>query len=103
MVVTYARGVILTVLGCSGSTPGPASAASGYLLAGQDDQVVLDLGNGTFSTLQEHVEPFLVDAILFSHLHPAHCADFSALAVFRRYHPAPPYDPTERRLPVHGP
>ena len=64
MVVTYARGVILTVLGCSGSTPGPASAASGYLLADQDDQVVLDLGNGTFSTLQEHVDPFLVDAVL---------------------------------------
>ena len=42
-------------------------------------------------------------AAVFSHLHPDHCSDFASLAVHRRYHPRPAYDPTERRLPVLAP
>ncbi len=93
----------LTILGCSGSIPGPDSPASGYLLESGDTRIVLDLGNGTLGTLQRFVDPFELDAVLFSHLHPDHCADFGALTVLRRYHPAPPYDPKRRRLPVYGP
>lgn len=90
----------LVVLGCSGSGPGPASPASGYLVEAGDTRLVLDLGNGTFGALQRFVDPFALDAVVFSHLHPDHCADFSALSVWRRYHPAaPPAVP----LPVYGP
>ena len=80
----------LTVLGCSGSGPGPISPASGYLVEAGDARLVLDLGNGTFGALQRHSDPWQLDAVLFSHLHPDHCADFTALVVYRRYHPHAP-------------
>jgi ribonuclease BN (tRNA processing enzyme) len=93
----------LIVLGCSGSGPGPASPASGYLVEAGDARLVMDLGNGSFGALQRHIDPWTLDAVLFSHLHPDHCADFASLVVHRRYHPSPPFDATERRLPVHAP
>ena len=93
----------LTILGCSGSVPGPDSPASGYLVESGGTRIVLDLGNGTLGALQRHLDPFDLDALLLSHLHPDHCADVAALTVLRRYHPAPPYDPAQRRLPVFAP
>lgn len=93
----------LTILGCSGSGPGPDSPASGYLVESGDTRIVLDLGNGTLGALQRFVDPLTVDAVLLTHLHPDHCADFAALTVMRRYHPALPYDPTDHRLPVFAP
>jgi ribonuclease BN (tRNA processing enzyme) len=95
--------VLLTVLGCSGSLPGPDAAASGYLVEAADARLAVDLGNGTLAALQACRDPFSLDALLFSHLHPDHCADFSALTVLRRYHPKPPADPRVHKLPVHGP
>jgi ribonuclease BN (tRNA processing enzyme) len=92
--------MLLTVLGCSGSVPGPESPASGYLVRAENTSVVLDLGNGTFGALQRYLDPFALDGLILSHLHPDHCADISALTVYRRYHPhTPPCD----TLPVYGP
>jgi ribonuclease BN (tRNA processing enzyme) len=79
------------------------AAASGYLLTSGDTTLVLDLGNGTLAQLGLRLDPFDVDALVFSHLHADHCADFPALTVYRRYHPDPPYDPRARRLPVYAP
>lgn len=93
----------LTVLGCSGSGPGPQSPASGYLVTAGDTAITLDLGNGTFGALQRHLDPWQLSAAAFSHLHPDHCADFTALVVHRRYHPRPPFDPRARPLPVFAP
>jgi ribonuclease BN (tRNA processing enzyme) len=93
----------LTVLGCSGSGPGPTSPASGYLVRAGDVQLTLDLGNGTFGALQRHLDPWALSAVAFSHLHPDHCSDFASLAVHRRYHPRPAYDPAARPLPVLAP
>lgn len=102
-----AKTVRLTVLGCSGSVPGPDIPASGYLISDDIDdnpiRLVVDLGNGTLARLQTIVDPFAIDALLFSHLHSDHCADFSVLTVLRRYHPAPPYNTRAHRLPVYGP
>jgi ribonuclease BN (tRNA processing enzyme) len=77
--------VKLTVLGCSGSVPGPDSPASGYLLEADGYRVVLDLGHGAFGALQRHVDPAEVDAILVSHLHADHCIDLTAYIVALRY------------------
>ncbi|GAA1239982.1 MBL fold metallo-hydrolase [Prauserella halophila] len=93
----------LSILGCSGSIPGPNSAASGYVVEADGFVLGLELGNGTLAQLQGVRDPFDVDALVLSHLHPDHCADMTALTVLRRYHPAPPYDPARRRLPVHAP
>lgn len=93
----------LTILGCAGSVPGPGTNASGYLLEADGFVLGLELGNGTVSQLQLHHDPFDLDALLLSHLHPDHCADFAALTVIRRYHPVRPYPQRPERLPVYGP
>ncbi|MGC7099136.1 MBL fold metallo-hydrolase [Amycolatopsis lurida] len=93
----------LTILGCSGSIPGPNRAASGYLLEADGFVLGLELGNGTLAQLQASRDPFELDALLLSHLHPDHCADVSALTVLRRYHPEPPYDRRPAKLPLFGP
>ena len=91
----------LTVLGCSGSLPGPDSPAAGYLVQAGGFALALDLGNGTLGALQRHLDPFDLGALAFSHLHPDHCADATALVVYLRYHPQRPVPP--RRLPIFGP
>ena len=94
----------VTVVGCSGSFPGPASAASCYLIEstvdGVSTRVVLDLGNGSLGPLQGHVNPIDIDAIFITHLHPDHFIDLCGLYVLRRYHPdiAP-----DRRQLLYGP
>jgi ribonuclease BN (tRNA processing enzyme) len=95
--------VLLTVLGCSGSAPGPGAPASGYLLEAEGFLLGIELGNGTLAELQSRRDPFTLDALLFSHLHPDHCADLPALTVLRRYHPRPSRDPRASRLPVYAP
>ncbi|HEY0450641.1 MBL fold metallo-hydrolase [Actinophytocola sp.] len=95
--------MLLTVLGCSGSAPGPRAPSSGYLLEADGFLLGIELGNGTLAELQAVADPFALDALLFSHLHPDHCADFSALTVLRRYHPSPSRDPRADRLPVYAP
>jgi ribonuclease BN (tRNA processing enzyme) len=93
----------LIVLGCSGSGPGPGSPASGYLVEAGDARLALDLGNGTLGAMQRHLDPWDLDGVLLSHLHPDHCSDFASLVVHRRYHPRPPYDARRHRLPVYAP
>ncbi|SDD72683.1 MBL fold metallo-hydrolase [Actinokineospora iranica] len=95
--------MLLTVLGCSGSVPGPNAPASGYLLEAEGFLLGIELGNGTFAALQAIRDPFELDALLFSHLHADHCADFAGLSVYRRYHPRPPRDPRVHKLPVYAP
>ncbi|MBP2333995.1 ribonuclease BN (tRNA processing enzyme) [Saccharothrix coeruleofusca] len=95
--------MLLTILGCSGSVPGPDAPSSGYLVEADGFCLAVDFGSGVLAALQAHRDPFELGALLFSHLHPDHCSDFPGLFVLRRYHPNPPYDPTGRKLPVHAP
>ena len=75
----------VTVLGCSGSVPGPDSPASGYLVEAEGYRLVLDLGHGAFGALQNYLDPADVDAIVISHLHADHCIDLTAYVVALRY------------------
>ena len=59
----------VTVVGCSGSFPGPDSPASCYLLEAEEFRLVIDLGNGALGTLQRFAGLFSIDAICLSHLH----------------------------------
>jgi ribonuclease BN (tRNA processing enzyme) len=92
--------VQLTVIGCSGSFPSPASPASCYLVEHGDAALVLDLGNGSLGPLMAAVDLDRVEGIVLSHLHPDHCLDLTSLHVARTYHPD---GPAERTLSVHGP
>lgn len=91
----------LTVLGCSGSMPGPDSPAVGYLADAQGFTFGLDLGNGAFGVLLRRMDPFRLGALALSHLHSDHCADVTGLLVHLRYHPQRP--PGQARLPLFGP
>lgn len=81
----------LTIVGCSGSYPGPEAAASCYLIEtdyeGRTWRLLLDLGNGSLGQLQRYCDPRDIDAIALSHLHPDHCIDMVSWAVLSKYHP----------------
>lgn len=89
----------LTVLGCAGTFPGPASPCSGYLVEHDGFRLVVDLGSGSLGNLQRHLDLRDVDAVYVSHLHADHCLDLVAYYYARRYHPAGVLP----RLPVYGP
>jgi ribonuclease BN (tRNA processing enzyme) len=95
--------VRLTVIGCSGSYPGPDSPASCYLVEAPYDggtfRLLLDLGNGSLGPLQRHAPLDDIDAVVLSHLHADHCLDMCSFYVARRYLPAGPM----ARIPVYGP
>lgn len=94
----------LTIVGCSGSLPGPSSPASCYLVqADLEDRtwnLILDLGNGALGALQRHIEPKTIDAVALSHLHADHCLDLCGLYVAQKYSPA---EVPRARIPVYGP
>ncbi len=93
----------MTVVGCSGSYPGPESANSCYLLEAPYDghmfRLLLDLGSGALGPLQRYVALESVDAVALSHLHADHCLDLCGFYVFRKFRP----DGALAKLPVHGP
>ena len=89
----------LTVVGCSGSFPGPDSPCSCYLLEADGVRVLVDLGNGALGALQRHASLASVDAVLLSHLHADHCLDLACYFVACKYDPAG----QRARLPVYGP
>jgi ribonuclease BN (tRNA processing enzyme) len=91
--------VRITVIGCSGSFPGPDSPASCYLVEADGFALLLDLGNGALGPLQRHIGLYDIEAILLSHLHADHCLDLCAYWVARKYAP----DGPKPRIPVYGP
>jgi ribonuclease BN (tRNA processing enzyme) len=91
--------VEVTIVGWSGSFPGPQSPASCYLVEADGFRLVLDLGNGAVGALQRYTALGDVDAICLSHLHGDHCLDMIGYSVFQNYHP----DGPRPRIPVYGP
>jgi len=93
----------LTIVGCSGSYPGPDSPASCYLVEAEHEgrtwRLVLDLGNGALGALHRYADPLTIDAVLLSHLHADHCIDITSYYVLRKYHPSGSRPP----IPVYGP
>jgi len=91
--------VKLTVLGCSGTFPGPDSPCSSYLVEADGFRLLLDMGNGALGALQRAAGLLELDAVLVSHVHGDHCLDLVPYAYARRYHPSG----RPRPLPVYGP
>jgi ribonuclease BN (tRNA processing enzyme) len=89
----------LTVVGCSGSIPGPDSPASCYLLEAEGFRLLADLGNGAVGALQRYAGLFDIGAVCLSHLHADHCLDLCSYYVARMYSPAGAQPP----IPVYGP
>ncbi len=89
----------VTVVGCSGTFPGPQSCCSAYLLEAGGFRLLVDAGNGATGALQQHVGILDLDAIVISHLHGDHYLDLVTYTYARRYHPAGCPGP----VPVYGP
>lgn len=94
----------LTIIGCSGSFPGPQSPASCYLISqeyeGRTWRVALDLGSGALGSLQQHISLDELDAVCLSHLHPDHYMDLTGLHIVVKWMPG---GWTADRITVHGP
>lgn len=100
----------LTIIGASGSFPGPGSPASCYLVTAEGPdregtgtrtwRILMDLGNGALGTLQRYMALEDLDAVLVSHLHPDHCMDLCGLHVAIRWNP---YGWNGVHVPVYGP
>src|SRR5918997_941467 len=80
-----AMGLKVTVLGCSGSYPGPGSACSGYLVEDDSTKLWLDAGSGTLANLQRHIDPADLDAVVLSHEHPDHWTDLEGFQHVLRF------------------
>ena len=100
----------LTIVGMAGSFAAPSSPASCYLVQADDDagrtwSLVLDLGNGSLGALQQVIDPFAVDAVAISHMHPDHFADLCGYYVFLKYHPerGSEVDANRTAVPLYGP
>lgn len=89
----------LTIIGSSGSFPGPASPASCYLVEAGGFRLLLDLGNGALGALQKYTDIYGIDAVYLSHLHADHCFDLCSYWVARTY----PQGGPKPRIPVYGP
>jgi len=89
----------LTILGNSGTFPGPGRPCSSYLVEHEGFRLLVDAGNGALGGVQEHCGLLGVDAVVLSHLHGDHCLDLVAYSYARRYHP----DGMAPQLPVWGP
>ncbi|OLT24548.1 MBL fold metallo-hydrolase [Nocardiopsis sp. CNR-923] len=89
----------LTIIGSSGSFPGPDSPASCYLVEVDGYRLLLDMGNGALGALQRHVDIYSVDAVYLSHLHADHCFDLCSYWVARMFPPGG----LKPRIPVYGP
>jgi ribonuclease BN (tRNA processing enzyme) len=87
----------LTVVGCAGSVPGPASACSCYLVEQDGYRLLLDLGIGAAGPLQAYAAAAEIDAVIVSHTHDDHWADLVQLGYLRTL------DRGYRPLPVLGP
>jgi ribonuclease BN (tRNA processing enzyme) len=75
----------LHVLGSSGGYSSPGNPCSGFLLEHGASRIWMDAGNGTFGELQRLADFTKLDALVLSHVHPDHCADFYPLYIALRY------------------
>lgn len=69
----------ITVLGCWAPYPRAGGACSGYVVQDGNANVVLDMGNGTFSRLCRLFDFRTIRAVVLTHLHPDHIADIECL------------------------
>lgn len=84
------------VMGSSGTYPVSGRPASGYMIEQGSTRVWCDAGPGTFTAIP--LDTDLIDAVVISHQHPDHSADFLIAFHAWNYRPEP-----RRGIPVYAP
>ncbi len=80
----------LQVLGSGTVTPSLERAGSGYRLQGAQTGLGFDLGPGCLRrALENQLEPWTWDHLIFSHIHPDHTADLVPFLFAMNYGPEP--------------
>lgn len=75
----------LTILGTSPAFINADNACAGYLLTDQGTAVMLECGPGSVGKLRKFTEPYLLDAVVVSHLHADHYLDLVTMRYGLRY------------------
>lgn len=89
----------LSVLGAGPAyTDRPGSTGACYLVTVGGTRILLDLGQGSFPRIFEHLRAEDLDAVVISHLHPDHYIDLVPFRHYLRYEFRPP-----RRMRVLAP
>ena len=79
----------ITVLGSGTCVPSLTRSSCSFLIYGQHERILLDLGMGTIhQLLRNRVMIDDIDVILFSHFHPDHSAEFPSFLFSTKY-PSP--------------
>lgn len=73
----------ITILGYYGGYPTKGVGTSSYLIQSEDFHLLLDAGSGSLLTLENHIDPLKLDAVLLSHYHHDHIADMGVLQFTR--------------------
>lgn len=69
----------LSVLGKYGPYAPAGGATSGYLLENSGEYVLIDMGSGVLSRLQEYINPAQLKCVFISHIHNDHINDLYLL------------------------
>ncbi|WP_125981013.1 MBL fold metallo-hydrolase [Loigolactobacillus iwatensis] len=89
----------LTVLGFYGGYPYKGVGTSAYLLQTTDYNLLLDCGSGALLSLQKHLDPLQLNAVVLSHYHHDHIADVGVLQYYWQLHQG---KKREAELPIYG-
>lgn len=76
----------LTILGYFGGYPDHGIGTSAYLVQSGNFNLLMDAGSGALLALQEVLDPNLLDAVLLTHYHHDHVADFGVLQYYYQLH-----------------
>lgn len=89
----------LTILGYYGGYPDHGVGTSAYLVQSGDYNLLMDAGSGALLSLEKVLDPSLLDAVLLTHYHHDHVADFGVLQYYYQLHSGPK---KHLPLPVYG-
>lgn len=89
----------ISILGYYGGYPDHGVGTSGYLLKSGETTLAMELGSGTLLQLEKLMDPLQLDAVLLTHYHHDHTADFGTLQYLWQLRPGTKKHET---LPVYG-
>lgn len=91
--------MLLTVLGCWGGYSFQDSGTTSFLLQADDFSLLIDCGSQALTSLEHHLDPLALDAVILSHYHHDHIADLGVLQYYRQLYPT---SAPKKVLPIYG-